>query len=367
MSSFAGGIKKRYLLLLLLLQTLNTRYTELIIWHYLFSERDRDTKSLCPQALTVSLGGIVSLVADQVLWSVVLASTEVLVQNGLGASGVAGLCIDGGTRHVRHHGVTTSPGRVRGVSEWVFLGCGLWEPHITSVSTELARLEGLGNILLDDNGTTCRVDEPRTCEAVSEWSISSRLLFPVRTLLHLADELLVEETASLLVEWAVDGDHITLCQHILELVYSSAANLLLHLGRKWLVVVVEELLAVKCLESAQNTLTNTAHSNGTDRLSLQVVLVLGNSGNVPVTRSDLLVSWNKVADQHENGHDDMFSDGHDVGARDLSNGNTAVGLVGSVEVDVIGTDTRSDGQLQVLGLGETLRSQVTGVETVGYK
>lgn len=46
MSSFAGGIKKRYLLLLLLLllQTLNTRYTELIIWHYLFSERDRETE-----------------------------------------------------------------------------------------------------------------------------------------------------------------------------------------------------------------------------------------------------------------------------------------------------------------------------------
>lgn len=33
-----------FFFLLLLLQTLNTRYTELIIWHYLFSERDRETE-----------------------------------------------------------------------------------------------------------------------------------------------------------------------------------------------------------------------------------------------------------------------------------------------------------------------------------
>lgn len=39
-SSLAGGIKKRYLLLLLL-QTLNTRYTELIIG-IIFSPRERE-------------------------------------------------------------------------------------------------------------------------------------------------------------------------------------------------------------------------------------------------------------------------------------------------------------------------------------
>lgn len=38
--------------------------------------------------------------------------------------------------------------------------CWLWEPDVTTVSAELARLESLGDILLDDDGTTGGVDEP---------------------------------------------------------------------------------------------------------------------------------------------------------------------------------------------------------------
>jgi hypothetical protein len=61
----------------------------------------------------------------------------------------------------------------------------------------------------------------------------------------------------------------------------------------------------------------------------------------------------------------VLSDRDDVGSSDLSDGDTAVGLVGSIEVDVVGTDTSSDGELQVLGLSKTLSGKVTGVETVG--
>jgi hypothetical protein len=60
----------------------------------------------------------------------------------------------------------------------------------------------------------------------------------------------------------------------------------------------------------------------------------------------------------------VLSDGDDVGAGDLSNGNTAVGGVGGVKVDVVGTNTGSDGELELLGLGETLSGEVTGVEAV---
>lgn len=45
-------------------------------------------------------------------------------------------------------------------------------------------------------------------------TVSIGLEFPLRnvlTLLHLADQLLVEQTTGLLVERAVDGDEITLC------------------------------------------------------------------------------------------------------------------------------------------------------------
>jgi hypothetical protein len=41
----------------------------------------------------------------------------------------------------------------------------------------------------------------------------------------------------------------------------------------------------------------------------------------------------------------VLSDRDDVGAGDLGDGNTAVGLVGGIEVDVVRTDTSSDGKL----------------------
>jgi hypothetical protein len=164
------------------------------------------------------------------------------------------------------------------------------------------------------------------------------------------------------VEWAVDGDDITLGQHLLEVLDSSAANLLLLLGREWLVVVVEELLAVEWLQSAEDTLTNATNSDGTHDLVLEVIFVLSDLGDVPVTAGDLFVSRNEVADEDENGHDDVLGDGDDVGTSDLSDRDTTVGLVGGVEVDMVGTNTSSDGDLKVLGLGEALGSQVAGVE-----
>lgn len=165
------------------------------------------------------------------------------------------------------------------------------------------------------------------------------------------------------MERAVDGDNITLCQHVLKLVDSSATNLLLDLWGQSLVVEVEQLLAVEWLQSAEDTLTNTANSNGTDGLALEIVLVLGDFGDVPVTTGDLLVSWDEVADEDEHGHDNVLSDGDDVGASDLGDSDTAIGLVGSVEVDVVGTNTSSDGNLELLGLGQTLSGEVSWVET----
>ena len=60
----------------------------------------------------------------------------------------------------------------------------------------------------------------------------------------------------------------------------------------------------------------------------------------------------------------MLSDRDNVGTSDLSDGDTAVSLVGSIEIDVVGSDTSSDRKLQVLGLSKTLCCEVTGVEAV---
>ena len=187
------------------------------------------------------------------------------------------------------------------------------------------------------------------------------------TLLHLGNELLVEQAAGLLVKRAVDGDDIALCKHLLEVLDPSAANLLLLLRRKRLVIEVEELLAVKCLEAAEHTLANAADGDSTDDLVLEIVLVLRHGGDVPVTGSNLLVGGHKVADEDQDGHDDVLSDGDDVGARDLSDRDAAIGGVCGVEVDVVGTDTSSHGKLELLGLCETLGGEVTGVESgVGW-
>ena len=101
---------------------------------------------------------------DKIGWVVVLPSAEVRIQDLLGTSGVPRLSIDRGTGHVWDHGVSTTPAGVRRGSEWVVLWCWLWEPDVTTVATELAALESLGDVLLDDDGTTSGVDEPRACD-----------------------------------------------------------------------------------------------------------------------------------------------------------------------------------------------------------
>lgn len=146
-------------------------------------------------SLTIGLGGIVTLVHNQIFRSVVFSSREVALQDGLGACGVSFLGIDGGSGHVRNHGVAASPW-VLGSSEWVVLGCGLREPDVTSVSVELTGLEGLCDILLDDNGATSSVDEPCTCTRndllAAEYRTGDTVCLGIHTLLHLVDNLLVE-------------------------------------------------------------------------------------------------------------------------------------------------------------------------------
>ena len=116
--------------------------------------------------LAVSLGGVVTLVDDEVLGPVVVAAGEVGVEDGLGAGGVALLGVERGTGHVRDGGVAggAAPVLVGGGAERVVLGSGLGEPDVAAVAAELARGESLGDVLLDDDGATGGVDEPGACE-----------------------------------------------------------------------------------------------------------------------------------------------------------------------------------------------------------
>ena len=118
-----------------------------------------------------------------------------------------------------------------------------------------------------------------------------------RTLLHLRDELLVEQSPRLLVQRAVDRHDIALAQHLFQTVYSTTANLLLDLGLQRLVIEVEKLLAVEWLQSSEHTLANTSDRDRPDDLALEIVLVLGYSCDIPFASLDLLVSGDEVADE----------------------------------------------------------------------
>jgi hypothetical protein len=111
--------------------------------------------------LAVSLGCIVALVHDEVLWLVVVLAAEVRLENALHTSCVARLGVERGTRHVRYGGVASAPWML-GVAKWVILWSWLWEPHITTVATKLSALQCLCYVLLHNDGATGGVDKPRT-------------------------------------------------------------------------------------------------------------------------------------------------------------------------------------------------------------
>ena len=97
---------------------------------------------------------------NQVLWPIVLLPAEVRLKDILRTGSVALLRIERGTGHVWHGGVASAPVLILSVTQWVLLGCGLWEPDVTTVATELAGLERLSDVLLHDNGAAGCVDEP---------------------------------------------------------------------------------------------------------------------------------------------------------------------------------------------------------------
>ena len=182
------------------------------------------------------------------------------------------------------------------------------------------------------------------------------------TLLHLGDELLVEQTSRLLVQRAVDGDNVALRQHVFQVLDSSASNLLLDLGLEWLIVEVEELLAVERLQATEHALTDTANCDCAHNLVFEIILILCHSSDVPVSSLDLLVGWDEVSNEQENGHDHVLGDGDDVGSGDLGDSDATIGLVCSIQINVIGANASGDSNLELLCFCETLGGQVTGME-----
>lgn len=68
----------------------------------------------------------------------------------------------------------------------------------------------------------------------------------------------------------------------------------------------------------------------------------------------------EITDKEEDAHDDVLSNGHNIGSRNLEDLDLVVDS--RVEVDMVGTDTSSDANLEVFSLLNKLPSEVTGME-----
>jgi len=116
--------------------------------------------------LAVSLCRIVTLVTDQILWSIVMPSGEVRFQDTLDARGVSGLCVERCTTHMGNHPVAASK-RILCIAKRVVLWRRLREPDVATVAVELARFQSLSDIFLDDNSTTSCIDQIGPLQNVS--------------------------------------------------------------------------------------------------------------------------------------------------------------------------------------------------------
>jgi hypothetical protein len=134
---------------------------------------------------------------------------------------------------------------------------------------------------------------------------------------------------------AIDGDDVALPEHLFETIHTSTSNLFLHLRFEGLVVKVKQLLAVEWLKSSEDTLTNPANSNRTNNFAFQVIFVLCCCCHIPISGLDLLVCRNEVSNEEEDGHDDVLSNRNDIGTCDFGDGDAAIDLICSVQVDMV--------------------------------
>ena len=99
---------------------------------------------------------------------------------------------------------------------------------------------------------------------------------------------------------------------------------------------VEQLLGLEGDQSLEDSVANTTSAESSDDLGFEVVRILCNSSDlqsssrsaeslfeaidpthIPVAGHDLLVSGDKVANEQEDGHDDMLSHRDDIRSSDL--------------------------------------------------
>jgi len=293
--------------------------------------------------LSVRLGSVGAILNNDVLRLLRLAVPDIR-KDFLRAGRVAGLGIKRRARVVRSHGVTTRELRVplvRHVHPRVAFRGRLGVRDVTAVAVELAGLDRRSNVLRNGDGTSRRVDDPRS-------------------LLRLRKKVLVEEMLGTLVERRIDRDHITLLDKLFDRVHALGTKLLLGGRIELVVVVVEQLSTIERLQALKNATADPADTHSANDLVLQVVRILRNLRNIPTTRRVLPMRGDEVAHEIENRHHRMLGHGCDVRSSDLVHADLA--LVRLREVNVVAAHSSSHRILEILGLVNALCREITGVE-----
>jgi hypothetical protein len=184
--------------------------------------------------VTVSLGTIMAVDTDDILRSVFLLARQKDLEDLFVTLGGPALGTNGSAGDTGSHGVSPAVLVSHG-SPGVVFGGRLGKPDVSAVCSDLARLEGFGNVLGDADGSSGGVDEPDS-------------------VLHVGEEHFVEETLGGGVKGTIDGNSVTERKHLLQRLDLSASNFLLDVGRHGLVVVVEELQGVEGCKSLQDSL-----------------------------------------------------------------------------------------------------------------
>ena len=142
-----------------------------------------------------SLGSPLAITDDDIS-RILCLSLEVVLKDLLGASGITSLSVEGSSRIVRDHAVSSAE-RVLHGTPGMILGCRLDIPDIAGVASELSTLQSIGDSKFVTDGSTGSVNEP-----------CSRL--------ELTQELCVDEIASAFVEGSIDSNDIAFRNEFLD-------------------------------------------------------------------------------------------------------------------------------------------------------
>ena len=157
------------------------------------------------------------------------------------------------------------------------------------------------------------------------------------------------------MQGGVDRDDIANAHQRLGVRVEGHVQLLLHVGREAMPIGIVQL-DVEGLEAAEDRRADASRSHRAHRHSFQIVGAGYTVGDVPSAVHDPLIRRDVIAHQRQDHHHDVLRHADAVAVRDLGDGHPS--LDGCLQVYVIRSNARRNGQLQLPRLGDALCREV---------